>query len=220
MSFVFSNLAISLDGKIATQGREHFPFGTDADRRMMQVLRKRADVVLMGGSTLRTYRGFCGVKKGKKQPANAILSSSLEGVSPDWAFFKDPSRRRILFITQPCSPRRNKVFETSSEIILLKKPTQRNSLASQMITALVERGMSRILVEGGGGVMWNFASDNLIDEYYVTLTPRIIGGLASPTLVDGTGFSPAQSLKLKLVRSKRLGNELYLVYRKTEQRGP
>ena len=50
--FVRSNLAISLDGKIATASREMISLGTPYDRRLMQVFRKKSDVVLMGASTL------------------------------------------------------------------------------------------------------------------------------------------------------------------------
>lgn len=63
--------------------------------------------------------------------------------------------------------------------------------------------------------MWDFVSQNLIDEYHLTLTPKIIGGDDSPTLVEGTGFSPKDILKLKLHRCRRLGDELYLTYRKS-----
>lgn len=215
--FVFSNLATSLDGKIATSNRELFHLGTPADRKQMQVLRKKADVIVMGASTLRTHQAFCPVFGAKKQPANAIISTNLEGISPEWPFFKNPSHHRILFVTKPISTARRKAFEKTSEVIELRelsRSKKSHPLAEQILTALSDRGMSRVLVEGGGGIMWDFVSQNLIDEYHVTLTPRIIGGANAPTLVDGNGFFPKDVLKLKLVRCRRLGDELYLTYRK------
>jgi riboflavin-specific deaminase-like protein len=216
--FVFSNLATSVDGKIATASREPFWLGTPADRRQMQVLRKKCDVLLMGAGTLRAYHKFCGVRgaSARRQPANAIVSGSLEGISPNWEFFSDPELRRLLFVTAPkaLSPARRRVFEKTSEIIELAPATSRRPAAQQIIRALEERGYKRLLVEGGGEMMWNFASQNLIDEYNVTLTPKIVGGAQSPTLVEGAGFSPAEILQLKLHRCRRLGDELYLVYRK------
>jgi riboflavin-specific deaminase-like protein len=217
--FVFSNLATSLDGKIATKSRELFHLGTPADRKQMQVLRKRADVVVMGGSTLRTFKRFCGVQGRKKQPANAILSTNLQGISPDWPFFQSLEQQRILLITQPLSPARLKAFAQTSEIVLLKKPSASRPLASQILEALQKRGLAQVLVEGGGGLMWTFASENLIDEYHLTLTPRIIGGTGAPSLVEGSGFNPSEVLNLKLARCRRLGDELYLTYRKTNKRG-
>ena len=56
---VFSNLATSLDGKIATPSRVLYPLGTAEDRRQMQRLRARSDVVVFGASSLRAYRQPC-----------------------------------------------------------------------------------------------------------------------------------------------------------------
>jgi riboflavin-specific deaminase-like protein len=216
--FVFSNLATSLDGKIATASREPFYLGTPADRRQMQVLRKKCDVLLMGAGTLRTYQKFCGIRNApaKRQPANAIVSASLEGVSPKWPFFQDPELRRLIFVTSPknLTPARRRAFEKTSEIVELGPITAQRPTAVWILEALQKRGYQRLLVEGGGEMMWHFASRNLIDEYNVTLTPKIVGGSDSPTLVEGKGFAPNDILELKLHRCRRLGDELYLVYRK------
>jgi riboflavin biosynthesis pyrimidine reductase len=67
--------------------------------------------------------------------------------------------------------------------------------------------------------MWNFVKYNLIDEYHVTLTPRLLGGAQSPTLIDGEGFTPPQTLNLKLRQCRVVGNEVYLTYEKTDQKG-
>ena len=56
-----SNLAISVDGKIATPSREFYALGTPEDRRQMQVIRRLSDVVIFGASSLRTYRKPCTV---------------------------------------------------------------------------------------------------------------------------------------------------------------
>lgn len=219
--FVFSNLATSIDGKIATTSRSYFPLGTDEDRKQMQVIRRKSDIVLFGASTLRTYKGFCGLKDAAiaKQPANAIVSSSLEDISPNWPFFRDPGKRRILFVTKMPGPARIKAFQKTSEMILLEKPTQGNPSAAQIIRALDQLGFRKLLVEGGGGLMWDFASQDLIDEYHLTITPRVVGGTEAPTLVDGPGLPPKAVVNLKLSRCKRVGDELYLTYRKTGKRG-
>lgn len=217
--FVFSNLAISADGKIATFQRDFFNLGTPADRKQMQVLRKRSDAILMGASTLRTHRAYCSVRGAKHQPANVIFSHALEGISPDWPFFEYEGGRRILLLKQKLSARRRQAFERSCEVIPLQSGAGSGGMAIEAMRVLGQLGFSRLLVEGGGELMWDFASRNLIDEYHVTVTPRIVGGREAPTMVDGFGFSSAQVLNLKLARCRRLGDELYLTYRKTAKRG-
>src|SRR5436190_2244479 len=85
--FIFSNLATSLDGKIATADRSHFYLGTPADRLQMQVLRKKADAIVMGASTLRSFKGPLLIRGAKSHPLNVVVSSTLSGISPAWRFF-------------------------------------------------------------------------------------------------------------------------------------
>jgi 2,5-diamino-6-(ribosylamino)-4(3H)-pyrimidinone 5'-phosphate reductase len=57
--------------------------------------------------------------------------------------------------------------------------------------------------------------ENLIDEAIITITPYILGGSSSPTLVDGKGFSIIKkSTKLKLKKTTKMKNEVVLYYEK------
>ncbi|MBI2177495.1 MAG: dihydrofolate reductase family protein, partial [Candidatus Tectomicrobia bacterium] len=55
--YVFVNMAVTLDGKIAAADRKGFSLGSTADRREMDRLRAEADIVLWGGETIRAARG-------------------------------------------------------------------------------------------------------------------------------------------------------------------
>jgi riboflavin biosynthesis pyrimidine reductase len=123
-----------------------------------------------------------------------------------------------LFVGARTPKARLKKFEKSSELVILKPATPKKPLAQQVLGHLEATGKKRILVEGGGGVMWDFVSQNLIDEYHVTVTPRILGGTEAPTLVDGAGFLPGKTRVLSLMQCRAIGDELYLIYRKTEKR--
>lgn len=218
--FIFSNLAVSIDGKIATTSRAHFPLGTPEDRRRMQVLRRECDAIVIGATTLRSYRKPNRVIGAARQPLNAVVSSSLEGISPSWPFFKDPRLPRVLFVGARTPAERLRRFEKSCTIEVLRPARGGNAVARQIVRALERLGVRRLLVEGGGGLMWDFVSQDLIDEYHVTVTPRLLGGTEAPTLVDGPGFKPEDVLKLRLIQSRVVSDELYLIYARTGRRGP
>ncbi len=218
-TFVFSNLATSLDGKIAPVDRGDCALGTPADRREMQRLRKKADAVLFGASTLRVFQKFCGVKNAKKQPANVVISSTLKGISPNWAFFQNSNERKIVLVGPKAKPSVIRKFDGLCEIYVLDSIGSKSSMAEEAVELLSSLGIKRLLVEGGGGMMWEFASQNLIDEYHITHTPRILGGTEAPTLVDGPGLPSHATLNLKLKSCKRVKDELYLVYQKQTRRG-
>ena len=214
--FIFSNLATSLDGKIAPVDRDDFPLGTPEDREQMQRLRRESDAILFGASTLRAFKSFCHTRAlapGQVEPMNIVLSSKLEGISPKLPFFTDSGVKRVLFVSEGLSEKKLAPFRKSSEIQVLKKGTPKNPLILQLLNSLEKMGVKRLLVEGGGTVMALFAEHDLIDEYHVTLTPRILGGAAAPTMVDGKGLPALKSLKLKLEQCRAVGDELYLVYR-------
>ena len=211
--FVFSNLAMSLDGKIGTSKRGLFLLGSSEDHRNMIVLRKTCDSILVGATTLRSYRKPALIPKSRRQPAQIILSTALEGISPSWEFFKSPDLQRILFVKKNPHPKKLQEFTRTSEVIVLED-SKKKSTASQVINHLKKKGFKRLLVEGGGGIMWDFAKENCIDEYHVTVTPKILGGTDSPTLVDGKGFLPGKALHLSLIQCRIVLNELYLTYRK------
>ena len=84
---------------------------------------------------------------------------------------------------------------------------------NQKISNLKKIGINKILVEGGGTVNWEFISKRLFDEIIVTITPVLLGGNKSVSLVNGSGFSKIfQSPKLKLKKIHRQGNEIVLHY--------
>ena len=75
-------------------------------------------------------------------------------------------------------------------------------------------GVKRLLCEGGGEVNWGLFQGGLIDEVYHTLCPIVFGGRNAPTMADGHGFSAlASATPLKLKSLKRVGDELFLVWR-------
>jgi riboflavin-specific deaminase-like protein len=210
--FIFSNLAISLDGKISTTDRSLAALGSSYDRKNMIALRGEADAILCGADTLRTYKKPLTAKDTEEQPHNIILSSRLKEISQNWPFFRRNDIRRILFVSHLTRSTDVRRFQKSCEVVVLKK--SKTAIARQICAYLSKIGVQRLLIEGGGAVMWEFSKANLIDEFHVTLTPQIVGGKEAPTLVDGAGFSAKKLLKLKLSQCRIVDQELFLIYRR------
>jgi len=206
---IFSNLAISLDGKIATRGREMIAIGSPADLRLLRTLRNDADTIVYGAEVLRAFRRPCLPENKKHRLVNAVLSRSLSRIDPKWPFFTDDRIDRILYVTEKIPAAKEQAFARSSEIVRINP---RKEIAKQILDDLRKRKNRRVGVEGGGEVMWEFVRKNRIDEYFVTLVPKLIGGRTAPTLVDGDGFDPNAILELRLKKYRKLGDEIFLVY--------
>jgi riboflavin-specific deaminase-like protein len=212
---VYSNLAVSIDGKIATESREMISLGSAKDLRLLRKLRNRAEVVVFGAEVLRAFQNACLPLDPKRRVVNAVLSHSLERIDPKWPFFRSDRIDRVLYVTEKIPAARAKKFSAVCEIVRIRG----KDVAKEILSDLARRGIRRVAVEGGGAVMWEFVRVDAVDEYYVTVVPRIVGGKNAPTLVDGKGFAPKDLRNLRLKRSRRVGSELFLVYEPIRPKG-
>lgn len=80
---------------------------------------------------------------------------------------------------------------------------------------LYKKGYKNILVEGGPTLLGSFLKENLIDEIFLTIAPKIFGSqnLTTLNLVEGYLFPPDKIKKLKLLSVKKIKDELFLRYR-------
>ena len=214
------NIAISADGKISTRGRESFPLGSREDRRLMDVLRARADAVVVGANTLRmdgwairvrdpVLRAGRRRRGGTPHPLNVVPSTRLD-LNHRRQFFTHPETERLVITSRAAPPVRVARFEKHSQVVVL--PTKRIRPAD-ILAQLSKRGMKRILLEGGGELNYSFFEEKSVDEMYITVTPRILGGRDAPTAVDGKGFLHASHVRLELLSCRRRGDEVFLRYR-------
>ena len=76
---------------------------------------------------------------------------------------------------------------------------------------LERRKVKRLMVEGGGRVIWSFLKEGLFDELNVFVGSLVIGG--GPTLADGSNIkSLDDTVKLRLDKVECLGSGILLRY--------
>ena len=83
------------------------------------------------------------------------------------------------------------------------------------INKLGEMGYEKIMVEGGGELLWHLFKDGVVNELRVTISPYIFGGRDSVSLIMGEGFSTTEEspiFKLKSAEVCQCGNEVHLIY--------
>jgi riboflavin-specific deaminase-like protein len=213
-------MAMSLDGKITTYRREAISLGTDHDRRLMDELRSDTDAVIIGAGTVKLdghpilmrYEDL----KSKRienglppHPINITLSRSL-GIPTTRPFFHHEETEKIVFTTRAAPAARIKKFSKLAEVVVLPG---RSPSPTDVLDHLGERKIKRVLLEGGGEMHFAFAKEGVVDDIYITITPRLLGGTNAPTVLDGKGFPAAQHPLLRLVSTRRIGDELFLKYR-------
>ena len=215
---VFCNFAMSADGKISTADRNGSGFASAEDRRRMEAIRARADVIVVGAETVwhddppfhlrAAERVRERLAEGRRpHPDLCILSRS--GRLPADLRLGQQGLQRVYVATAAPVFALPRGWKARTELIRLADPPD----VAALVAELAARGLRQILVEGGGTVNALFFEAGLVDEIYLTLCPVVLGGAAAPTPVAGKGFSFDHRLPLELLDSECVEGELFLHYR-------
>ncbi|MCI4335490.1 MAG: dihydrofolate reductase family protein [Thermoplasmata archaeon] len=180
--FVHANCAISVDGKLAFGGGARARLSGPEDLRRVQRLRSECDAILVGAGTvrlddpsLRVHWELLGQPPGR-DPLRVILDA--RGGLPAHARVLDGSRPTLVAGTvgsrhdYPAGVER---FRAGSDQVDL----------TALLAHLSQRGVRRLLVEGGARVLASFLGSGLVDELTVFIAPMIIGDRSAPSMVDG-----------------------------------
>ncbi|OKH20285.1 riboflavin deaminase [Hydrococcus rivularis NIES-593] len=81
------------------------------------------------------------------------------------------------------------------------------------LAQLKELGLQRLAILGGGELVASLLAEDLIDEFWLTLCPLILGGATAPTPVEGMGFLAREARRLELLSVERIEGEIFLHYR-------
>lgn len=209
--FVILNAATSIDGKIATKNGDS-KLSSSEDLKRVHKLRSQVDAILVGKNTALRDNPLLTVRKVKgKNPIRIIVDS--KGTIPSKARILQTSKGipTIIAVSKSISKSNLEKLKKFPVEIIISGKTSVN--LKSLLRTLYKKKISKILVEGGGTINWEFIKNNLFDELFITVSPYIIGGSDSISLAEGTGFSKVlDSPKLSLKSTRRLKNHLVLHY--------
>lgn len=213
-------LAMSADGKIADAMRSPTLFGSPHDKAHLEKQVAQVDGVLSGATTLRALKTAMRVinpqlvqqrvQQGKPpQPVQIIGSGSAE-MDSKIRFFSQPVPRWLL--TTPAGAKRWQDRPGFDRILVAGRSDRRIDW-QKAFQQLAELGLKRLAVLGGGELVASLLAEDLIDEFWLTVCPLIIGGAIAPTPVEGEGFFTQVAPRLQLLSVQQIQQEVFLHYR-------
>jgi len=234
LPFVFVNMAITADGKIATANRAVSSFGSKRDQEHLFELRATADAVMCGAGTVNAGPITLGpgaakfrrmrIRRGLAEYNLRIVTSGSGSVNPNAEIFKKRFSPIIILTTGRADEKKLDALRNIGAEV--KIPGAREIDFRRALRWLrAEWGVKRLLCEGGGELNDAMFRAGLVNEVHLTICPKIFGGRIAPTIAEGTGvlkLSDATQLKLKSM--KRIGDELFVIYgvsqKKSQKRQP
>jgi 2,5-diamino-6-(ribosylamino)-4(3H)-pyrimidinone 5'-phosphate reductase len=225
LPFVFLNLAMTADGKIASANRVIPSPGSPRDIARMMELRTHADAVLSGARTVDLNDANLGtggakyrrmrLRRGLAEYNIRIIVSGSGSIDPNAGIFKKKQFSPVIVLTTGRISKWR--LQTLQRLATDVKGFGDDEIDFRAAFAWLRKKwkVKRLLCEGGGEVNGALFRARLVDELHLTICPYIFGGQDAPTICDGKGIARLKdAFQMKLRSMKRLGDELFLVFRR------
>jgi riboflavin biosynthesis pyrimidine reductase len=217
---VRANFVASADGAVTVEGVSG---GLEApgDKLVFGLLRELADVVLVGAGTVRA-EGYRGARTSPERearrrvrgraPVPPIAVVSTRGdLDPGAALFTDTAvAPLVLTAADAADGARRTLAGTGAEVVAVSGADPSATDPDTVVGALADRGLTRVLCEGGPALFGALLAAGRVDELCLSLAPQLVGGDAG-RIVTGAALDGPRRLGLASVVAH--GDGLLLRYR-------
>jgi diaminohydroxyphosphoribosylaminopyrimidine deaminase/5-amino-6-(5-phosphoribosylamino)uracil reductase len=209
-------LATTLDGRIATKRGDSRWITGPAARARAHLLRARYDAVLVGSGTAVADDPRLDVRLDGLEaasPLRVVLDGRLR-LPLTHDLVSRAKEQPTWLVTREDGPRERLAAYRSAgvEIIAIDVDEGGNLSVAVALAALAKRGVTRLLVEGGGHVAAAFLRAGLVDRLVWFHAPKVIGGDGVPAIagfgLEDLAGAPGFALK----HSHRIGEDLVESY--------
>jgi len=206
--FITISYAQSVDGSIASGNRLPIQLSGPESAVLTHQIRAASDAILIGIGTLLADDPRLTVRLAEgSNPQPIILDTHLRtplsarlvtqsDLSPWIINAKDNGSNRIKALKNagatplPCATSRDGKIDLHA-----------------LMAMLAEMQVNSIMVEGGAKVITSFVHSRLIDQFIITVSPRLVGGLP---VIDANGLNLNTDLSLGHVSYQRSGKDLII----------
>lgn len=195
------NFVSSTDGAVTAAGRSR-GLSTPGDRMLFAALRDLSDVIVVGAGTARIEgygpdrptpaRRESRRSAGRPEtPVIAVVSSRLD-LDPHSELFSAPDARTVVLTHGQAPADRRAALERVVEVITTGPDAVDPTRA---VAVLADRGLRRMLCEGGPHLLGSMLAAGVVNELCLTLSP-LLAGPGAGRIVAGTTLDTPVSLRL------------------------
>ena len=190
LPFVTLKAAVTLDGKIATRSGDSKWITGEEARTEAHRMRDRSDAILVGVGTVLSDDPKLTVRRVEgRDPIRVVLDADLR--TPAGAAVLDPGRSSnagaLIFHAADADASRHDQFEAEGVELVPVSRNDRGVELLEVLQRLGERGLVRLMVEGGAHVHGSFLDLGLADRAAIFIAPRIVGDAGALSFAAGSG---------------------------------
>lgn len=217
--YVAVNMVSTVDGKIRI-GTSPAAIGSPLDKRLLRRIRAAGDGLMHGAETLRLE------DVRSRLPDSAAADRANRGLAPqprpiavtrsgrlplERRYFAEAGARPIVVAPADLPAEARSRIEAVADLVAVGRGEP--DLPAALRGLRREHGLRHVVLEGGPTLNFAMLAAGLVDELFWTVAPKIVGGPADLTMVEGAGFPAGTWRGLTLVSIHWHEDELFLRYR-------
>ncbi|WP_308465796.1 RibD family protein [Rathayibacter soli] len=216
--YVTLSSTISLDGYLDTAAPPRLMLSNDADFDRVDELRAQNDAIMVGANTVRRDNPRLLVRSIRRRswresagltcsPWKVTVTASGD-LDPRAAFFADDNATKLVYCPSAQVTRIQARLGTAAIVIGLGGQIT----MGELISDLSDRGVHRLMVEGGGTILTQFLAADLADELQLAMAPFFVGDSSAPRFVGDAAFPWTSDRRAALAETRTIGDIVLLRY--------
>jgi 5-amino-6-(5-phosphoribosylamino)uracil reductase len=216
---------MSIDGYVDTADEERLLLSNDADFDRVDAVRAGCDAILVGAATVRSDNPRLLVRSPQRRaervasghrpnPLKVTVTSSCD-LDPEAKFFTAGDVDKLVYCASASLDRAAEKLGDVATVIDGGDPVDLRRVTAD----LHDRGVRRLMVEGGGTMHTQFLTEGLVDELQLVVAPFFVGDSRAPRFVGDGAFPWGPDRRAELAEVRQIDDVVLLRYKLSDRFG-
>lgn len=223
--YVLLSCGMSIDGYLDTASGDRLLLSNDADFDRVDAVRAECDAILVGAGTVRQdnprllvrspARREARVARGLSPTPVKVTVTGKGKLDPSAAFFVTGEVDKLVYCAS------SSVDETRDRLGQVATVVDGGDPVDlrRVVADLHDRGIGRLMVEGGGTIHTQFLTAGLVDELHLVIAPFFVGDSRAPRFVGDGRFPWGPDRRAVLAEVRQIGDVVLLRYALSDRFG-
>jgi 5-amino-6-(5-phosphoribosylamino)uracil reductase len=210
---------MSIDGYVDDASAGRLLLSNDADFDRVDAVRAGCDAILVGAATVRKDDPRLLVRSPARQQeriARGELATPLKvtvtgscALDPGARFFTMGDVDKLVYCASGALEQARRRLGGVATVVDGGDPVDLRRVSAD----LYDRGVRRLMVEGGGTVHTQFLTEGLVDELQLVVAPFFVGDSRAPRFVGDGAFPWTPAHRAELAEVRQIGDVVLLRYK-------
>jgi 5-amino-6-(5-phosphoribosylamino)uracil reductase len=216
--YTILSCSMSLDGYLDDATPQRLVLSNEADLARVDQARAESDAILVGAATIRSDNPRLLVRdprlrqerrlRGLNETPTKVTVTESANLDERSNFFTTGDGEKLVYCASASVARARRRLAAVATVVDAGQPVE----VGQVADDLYERGVRRLLVEGGGQVHTQFLTTGTADELQLVVAPFFVGTSRARRFVGDGAFPWNSEHRADLAEARRIGDVVLLRY--------